>query len=199
MPVDVLSLSLGYYHETPVAPHFDATLAELLGALGRAGTVVVCSAGNDATDRPSFPAAFGPWSSGSGTGTPRDPDAVPIVSVGALNPDGTVALFSNGGPWVRAFAPGGAVVSTMPVAFQGGWQPPAALRWDGHDRAAIDLDAFAGGFAVWSGTSFSAPVLAGRLAAALLPGLHADDDPDPVDGIRARARAAIEALVPGLT
>ena len=52
---------------------------------------------------------------------------VPIVSVGALNPNGTDALFSNAGPWVRAHAQGASVMSTMP-AFQGGLQPVARLE-----------------------------------------------------------------------
>ena len=34
-------------------------------------------------------------------------------------------------------------------------------------RESIDPDDFSGGFGVWSGTSFAAPVLAGQLAAQL--------------------------------
>ena len=67
------------------------------------GVVVVCSAGNDATSRPCFPAAFAPWSDGIGpiAAGPRLPA---VVSVGALNPNrATDALFSNVGPWVRAY------------------------------------------------------------------------------------------------
>ena len=45
-------------------------------------------------------------------GSPRD--AVPLVSVGALNPDGSVALFSNAGAWVACHSPGAALVSTLP-------------------------------------------------------------------------------------
>ena len=43
-------------------------------------------------------------------------------------------------------------------------------------REAIDPDDFRGGFGVWSGTSFAAPLLAGRLAASLAAHLGDGDD-----------------------
>jgi subtilisin family serine protease len=136
----------------------------------------VCSAGNDATSRPCFPAAFAPWSDGQGP-IAADPECLPIVSVGALNPNGcTDALFSNAGPWVRTFVPGAALVSTMPL-FEGGLQPMARSEAFGRVREAIDPDDYRGGFAVWSGTSFAAPLLAGRLAAGLLGKLDGAEDP----------------------
>jgi subtilisin family serine protease len=82
----------------------------------------------------------------------------------------------------------------MPTGFQGGYLPGAGLQWDGHERAAIDPDDFTGGFAVWSGTSFAAPVLAGRLAAALEPALPAAGE--PAAAARDRAWQALEALTP---
>ena len=100
------------------------------------GVVVVASAGNDGSCRPTFPAAF--------------PD---VVSVGAVGPYGP-APFSNYGPWVRACAPGVDLLSTF---FEG---------YDGDEPAGdggVDTDSF-GGWALWSGTSFSAPVVAGALA-----------------------------------
>src|SRR6478609_9212834 len=176
--IDVLSLSMGYYHETPEDELFDPTMYAILEEMARSGVVIVCSAGNDATSRPSFPAAFCRWADDNGP-IPFDPSIAPIVSVGALNPNGTDALFSNAGPWVRCFAAGAAVVSTMP-AFHGGYEPVARTRVLGRVREAIDPDDFKGGFAVWSGTSFSAPILAGDVAAALLGSLEPADDPaDP--------------------
>ncbi len=173
--IDVLSMSIGYYHETPDDLLFDPTLYAILEDLSRHGTVVVCSAGNGATSRPAFPAAFSPWSDGTGP-VDADPHCLPIVSVGALNPNlRTDALFSNAGPWVRAYVPGAALVSTMPP-FQGGLQPVARTRAFDRVREAIDPDDFRGGFAVWSGTSFAAPLLAGRLAADLMPMLGAEVD-----------------------
>lgn len=188
--IDVLSLSIGYYHETPADGLFDPTIFAILDDLSRHGTQVVCSAGNDATSRPSFPSAFGPWSDGQGP-VDSDPGSLPIVSVGALNPNGiTDALFSNVGPWVRAYVPGASVVSTVPESFQGGLQSAAATTAFGRKRDSIDLDDFRGGFAVWSGTSFAAPLLAGRVAAHLALDLDTGDDPAAA---RARARSALAA------
>jgi Subtilase family len=91
-------------------------LAEAVRKLQETGTVVVASAGNDATCRPSFPAAF-----------------PGVVAVGALGPSGP-AHFTNYGPWVRASAPGVDVVST----FFTGWKPGPGdkqldewVRWSG--------------------------------------------------------------------
>ncbi|WP_198347910.1 hypothetical protein [Plantactinospora sp. KBS50] len=55
------------------------------------------------------------------------------------------------------------------MTFQNGLNP-LALTADpsGRQRATIDPDSFRSGFAVGTGTSFSAPVFAGCLAARLL-------------------------------
>ena len=66
--VDVVSLSLGYYHELPDDLSFDPVLLKPIRALGSMGVAVVASAGNDSTDRPMFPAAFSPWPGGPVTG-----------------------------------------------------------------------------------------------------------------------------------
>jgi serine protease len=114
---------------------------------------------------------------------------VPIVSVGALNPNGTDALFSNAGPWVRAYAPGAAVMSTLPQ-FQGGLEPQARTEAYMRVRESIDPDDYTGGFALWSGTSFSAPLFAGRVAAELADEIVDDDREAAV----ARAWAVLEDL-----
>ncbi len=180
-PVDVLVLSMGYYHEQPFEEGDEPLLARALATLGELGVIVVAAAGNDATSRPMYPAAFAPSADGR-TGNRARADQVPLVSVGASNPDGgTAALFSNSAAWVRAWEPGAALVSTMPVTFHGGLQP-VARTGDPHRRLreSIDPDDYSPGFAVWSGTSFAAPILGGKLAAALLdashdPGLSLDD------------------------
>jgi hypothetical protein len=174
-PIDVLSLSMGYYHENAADNLLDPILWGILDELGRLGVIVVCSAGNDATDRPSYPAAFAPWSNGKGP-VHRRRDRVPVVSVGALNPNTSDALFTNAGPWVRSYAPGASLMSTMPP-FRGGLQPTAKTWVDHRLRESVDPDDYSsgrrsngelrGGFGLWSGTSFSAPLMAGSLAAAL--------------------------------
>jgi subtilisin family serine protease len=196
-PIDVVNLSMGYYHETPFDALFDLTLQPVLDFLGRHGTVVVCSAGNDGTSRPMFPAALWEWSDGTGP-VHKTGEIVRPVSAGALNPNGTDALFSNAGPWVRCHAPGAAVMSTMPP-FEGGLPPASESTAYGRKREAIDPDDFTGQFAVWSGTSFAAPVIAGRIADALLHTLPGPEAPLDAKKARALAAKAIEAVVAATT
>ena len=101
--------------------------------------VVVAAAGNDYPNcgRPFFPAAL-----------------KRVLAVGALDEAGTPAGFSNRGPWVDACTLGVGVGSSF---FSG---------FDGPLRGVPDADAFAG-FARWSGTSFAAPRVAGKVAAVL--------------------------------
>ncbi|MEP7178730.1 MAG: S8/S53 family peptidase [Pseudonocardiales bacterium] len=165
--IDVVSLSLGYYHEQPDDITFDPQLLSPLRALSRSGVAVVASAGNDSTGRPAYPAAFTPYPGGQ---IPAfDANCVPLISVGALNPDGTIALFSNAGPWVACHRPGAALVSTFPVTFNASAESSYRAFVPGEGwRETIDPDDFRSGFGTWSGTSFAAPVLAGELAQCLL-------------------------------
>jgi subtilisin family serine protease len=190
-PIDVLSLSMGYYHETPEDDLFDPTMNDILTLLGQCGVTVVCSAGNDATARPMFPAAFAPWADGHGLNA-TDASSVPVISVGALNPNLSDALFSNAGPWVRVYAQGAAVMSTTPQ-FQGGLEPMARTEVYQRRRESIDPDDFTGGFALWSGTSFSAPLFAGRLAEGLGE-IPSDQTADGRAPAVTRSWAAVEAL-----
>jgi hypothetical protein len=119
------------------------------------------------------------------------------VSVGALNPDlVTTALFSNTGPWVRAYEPGAALLSTMPP-FQGGLMPMAETWAYGRERASIDPDNYrrgekkTGGFALWSGTSFAAPMMAGKIATALVNKLPDEGEADSKADAVARGWAAV--------
>ncbi|HKP05782.1 MAG TPA: S8/S53 family peptidase [Microbacterium sp.] len=166
--IDVVNLSCSYYHESPEQESIDSELYDLLRRLRAAGTVVVCSAGNDATDRPAAPASLHHWD-GADCGIADEGDIAPLVTVGALNPSLTsVALFSNVGAWVKTYVRGVSVLSTVPTNFQGGVQPDLVSDEYGRRRQTLDIDDFGSGFAVWSGTSFAAPVVAGRIAAELV-------------------------------
>jgi len=159
---DALVLSLGYYAESDRDLVYNTKLKNVLVALGRLGIAVFCAAGNDASVRPSYPAAFARHPEFA------DPDVVPLSSVAALNPDGTVALFSNDGPWVTAQALGVNLVSTVPVDVEGSrGSGIRTLDAGGRYRSGQDLDDLGSGFASWSGTSFAAPVLAGKYLRAL--------------------------------
>ncbi len=58
----------------------------------------------------------------------------------------------------------------------------------------MDPDNFSSGFAIWSGTSFAAPVLAGELAARLLDAFVAGDTSTEPAAARARARTALASM-----
>jgi serine protease len=157
--VDVLSLSLGYYHETPGAFDDEPAFCGILRALASTGVAVVAAAGNGGTNHEFYPAAF---SVAGGFD-------VPLASVGAYNADGrTVSVYSNTGHWVRAYRCATPVVSSMPVTFNASLRP-VLYRDDGPDpaRGSCDPDDYSCGFGLWSGTSFAAPALAGRFAAEL--------------------------------
>jgi hypothetical protein len=169
--VDVVSLSLGYFDESAADVTFSSGLWKVIKVLLGMGVTVVAAAGNYSTSRMFFPAAF--------TEEPAMAGTVPLISVGALNPNGSKALFSDGGHWITAWAAGAAVVSTFPTDINGSRCPEVRVRahpgnkmppgvalpaW----REALDPDDYVGGFAVWSGTSFSAPLLAAHIASSLM-------------------------------
>ena len=160
--VDVVSLSLGYFSETASDQAYTFALWQAIEPLLEMGVVVTAAAGNYSTSRRFYPAAF------ADLAVPAD--SVPLISVTALNPDGTQALFSDGGHWIRAWAPGAALLSTFPVDINASRAPEVSLP----ARAALDPDNFRSGFALWSGTSFAAPYLAAQLAKSLLREAAAD-------------------------
>jgi hypothetical protein len=181
--VDVVSLSLGFYPER--TDHTTSQLlADAVARLTDLGVVVVAAAGNDATNRPFVPAALALNADGSNGGNPL------LVAVGALNAAGnSVAAFSNGGDWIHRWAPGNAVVSTVPV-WQGSRQPSLQLPDGARVRATPDEDDLTTGFAVWAGTSFATPVVSGLLATEFA-GLA--DSFDPAARVL-RAKSALAAV-----
>ena len=192
--VNVVSLSLGYFDESSTDVTYSSGLWQVIQVLLDLGVAVVAAAGNYSTSRRFYPAAFS-----------LQPSPIPVISVGALNPNGSKALFSDGGRWVRAWAAGAAVVSTYPDDVNGSLTPEVRVRThrdgaapgDGRpeDRDALDPDDFRGGFAAWSGTSFAAPLIAAQIAARLLelppqPGLDTTGNQAAAD----RTLAALASL-----
>lgn len=102
------------------------------------GTVLVCAAGNNGDRGPFWPATF-PWS----------------VAVGALEPDGSRAPYSNHGSWVDVWARGSDVVAPYPAG-------DYTYAWPPHTGETVS---FTSGWASWSGTSFATPLVAGLVAA----------------------------------
>ena len=205
--VDVVSLSFGYFSESAHDKIVTAGLWKAIEALLGLGVVVVAAAGNFATSREFYPAAF--------AREPVPAGQLPVISVGALNPNGTKAMFSNDGPWVTAWARGAAVVSTYPTDVDASRTPELRIPVNRTPpgtlppgREALDPDDFRGGWAIWSGTSFSAPYMAALIARSLLAGAaqaHGDlrlDRPGPAGADRAaviakrkeRAAAALREL-----
>ena len=189
--VDVLSLSFGYFSESRHDMVVTSGLWKAIKVLLDLGVVVVVAAGNYALSQEFYPAAFSQEPVGAGQ--------VPVISVGALNPNGTKASFSNDGHWVTAWAQGAAVVSTYPVDVDGSRSPelriPVNRKPPGElppGREALDPDDYSGGFAVWSGTSFSAPYLAALVARSLQEG--ASGLRLNVPGKQAAAERAVAAL-----
>jgi subtilase family protein len=157
LAVDVVSLSLGFYPET-ADPAKLPLVRSAIERLTDLGVLVVAAAGNDATTRTFLPAAYGQTN--------------PLVAaVGALNASGrTVAAFSNAGPWIGRWTPGNALVSTVPV-WQGATGPmlaPTDAGFDPVPRTSPDDDDLTTGFAMWAGTSFATPVVAGKIGAVLV-------------------------------
>jgi subtilisin family serine protease len=138
----VINMSLGGYADGDIAP---IALGQALTRVGP-GTAVIAAAGNNASPRKMWPAAF-----------------ENVFAVGAVNKNGrTRARFSNFGEWVDACTVGVDVHSTF-VRFE---ENP---RDSSSERTPAEFD----GFAVWSGTSFAAPQLAGAVAARVEPGRSA--------------------------
>jgi Subtilase family len=187
--IDAVSLSLGYFSDSAADVAYTSALRQVIDELLDLGVLVTAAAGNYTTRRRYYPAAF--------AGDPAAADRIPLVSVGALNPNGTPAAFSDGGSWVHGWARGAAIVSTFPLDVNG----PSNANVGNVAAEGLDPDDYSGGFAAWSGTSFSAPAMAASLVEAMIAPLR-ETAPDPalrldVPGAKAaiqRAEAALRQL-----
>lgn len=132
--------------------------------LTHTNAVIVMSAGNSGSSDPSFPAAFAgqAWRNGLTKAEDR------LISVGALDAEGFRADFSNYGDprvghaarqWVVASSPGVRLLSSYVHGLEDPGNDPdnPPSEWPVSDPP----------YASWTGTSFSAPAVAGRIAEQL--------------------------------
>lgn len=112
---EVINLSLG-------GGGYTDTMKNAVSYAQNEGSLVVAAAGNDYGASVSYPAAY-----------------EECLAVSALDPDGSLAAYSNVGPEIELCAPGSDVLSTIP--------------WDDYDQ--------------FSGTSMASPVVAGVAGLAI--------------------------------
>ncbi|MEU3643548.1 S8 family serine peptidase [Lentzea sp. NPDC034063] len=134
--INVLNLSLGCFTEDDVASE---PLRRTIEALPE-DVVVVASAGNQGTQRPSWPAALCRVTAVAAAQQERDGSIVP-------------AFYSNWGHWVDACAIGNRASTYL----KGEWQLPG-------EGSATPFALWA----YWYGTSFAAPLVTGRIAATMV-------------------------------
>jgi subtilisin family serine protease len=134
---------------------WDTAFAVIRRAAPDQRPVVVSPAGNQRLTARFYPAALN-----------ENPGGFPeMIGVGSIDPTGFLQEpFSNRGSWVVCSANGNDVASTfleviMPVE---DWRPPWWQFWRSEaDAPPID---FSSGWAMWDGTSFAAPKVAGEIA-----------------------------------
>ena len=135
---EILHITASCHTRKNVPPQALEAFLELLRPYK--GVVCVAEAGNNHTQRPAWPGAF--------------PD---VLSVGALATDWRHrADFSNYGGWVDVYAPGEKLINAFGSGTYTCQIPPNVNQ----------VRKFSG-LAQWSGTSFSAPIVTGLIAARM--------------------------------
>jgi len=136
--VDIISIQAGTYTRAGRTPKaFDAFFRKVLRHHHKK-VVLIAAAGNDGSDRPFWPAAYG-W----------------CAAVGALTHGGDARTgWTNYGHWVDVYASGENIV----VPFPNG-------KYTYLDTSSAD---FTQGHALWSGTSFATPAVAGMIARRMI-------------------------------
>lgn len=148
--VQVLNVSFGCQTEDGQPPLVLAAAVDRLPS----DVLVVAAAGNFGdTSGNSNPTTSGLH----GAAWPAGLDDV--IAVGALDARSEPASFSPEAPWVDVYAPGVRVTSTY---------LDSSFRVKGNPDS--DGPVTPTGFACWSGTSFSAALVSGRVAARIVPG-----------------------------
>jgi len=145
-PADIINLSLGAGGACSDTPH---PVASVLAAVAATGTILVAAAGNTGASSALTPA-----------------NCPSVISVGAVGPSGQVASYSNRGPAVDYFAPGGDMTSSE------------------RERGILSTLASETGepaYAFMDGTSMAAPYVTGLIS--LLLSIHPDLHSQQVRGM----------------
>jgi subtilisin family serine protease len=135
----VISMSAGChtYNDQPLKAFEDLWSSKLADM---PDTVLVAAAGNDSSPRPFYPAASW-WA----------------IGVGSLDFDDRISSYSNYGDSADVFVLGRNHINAFPHG-------QYVCQWPPDEGGVRE---FRTGLARWSGTSFSTPLLAGRIAAYL--------------------------------
>jgi subtilase family protein len=188
--VDVVNLSFGRYVDPGEHARFREEASALLDELAQLGVRVVTSAGNESVADDVFPAML--------SEDKNDTDHTPLVSVGALDPDGTPAAYTSTADWVTVQAPGSSLVSTLPD-FDPSEYPIAEDFDDDGDLVNPDPNFQASGIGHWSVTSFAAGWVSASIAAKLIEQATPSSLLDTgLAGAGARAKSAWDAVVADL-